>query len=178
MNERIIEGKRKVVVKESLVVRYLGDERGVRVGMMRAGRHARLRRLGGHPRSRATRRADRRRSSSLLQLARTVLLLQAETLSHKGEKAMHPRRESLWTHSWNSTLAGTIYIYILALLTWNKVFLMVEDRSEKERRLAGGSSLRAFKTKPPRPSSSRLSRSAAGSAPAPPPAADDEAAAP
>ena len=55
------------------------------------------------------------------------------------------------------------------LNTWNKVFLMVEDRSEKDRRLAGGSSLRDFKTKPPRPSSRRLSRSAAGSrSPAPP----------
>lgn len=111
----LLRESEKVVVKESLVVRYLGDERGVRVGMMRAGRHARLRRLGGHPRSRAARRADRRRSSSLLQLARTVLLLQAETLSHKGEKAMHPRRESLWTHSWNNTLAGTIYIGITHL---------------------------------------------------------------
>ena len=56
----------------------------------------------------------------------------------------------------------------IRLLTWNRLFLMLVDLSEKERRRAGGSSLRDFSTNPPRPSSRRLSRSAAGSPPGPP----------
>ncbi len=136
---------------------YLGNERGVGVCVVRAGRQSRLRRLGRHPRSRAARRADRRRRPPLLQFAGAVLLFQAETLP-----AIH--RDNIMRYSVFPETTTTTPLY-----TWNNVFLMVEDRSEKDRRLAGGSSLRDFKTKPPRPSSSLLSRSAAGSAPAPPP---------
>ena len=53
--------------------------------------------------------------------------------------------------------------------TWKMLFLILVDLSEKDRRRAGGSSLRALRTNPPRPSSSRLSRSAAGSTPEGPP---------
>jgi len=45
-----------------------------------------------------------------------------------------------------------------------RAFQELSNRLSSKRHLAGGSSLRALRTKPPRPSSSRLSRSAAGSA--------------
>lgn len=68
--------------------RYLGDEGGVRVRVLGGGRHAGLRRLGGHPRGSARRRADRGRRApraALLELAGAVLLLQAEAL-HGAQK--------------------------------------------------------------------------------------------